>query len=106
MTKRFKVTARILPDGKPFTSSGQEAKTLSLLYEKGVLGVVAYDFHGGPPFRLPAYTWALMRNHGLVIETCRERHECGWHGRFVLHTAIEILAVDDPVNQQPERRAA
>ena len=106
MAKRFKVTARILPDGLPFTSSGQEGRTLLLLHEKGALGVVAYDFRGGPPFRLPAYTWSLMRNHGLAIETRREQHDCGWHGRFVLHTAIEIIAINDPAKAQQERQAA
>jgi hypothetical protein len=105
MSKRFKVTTRKMPDGSPFITSGQEAKTHLLLQEKGALGVVAYDFRGGPPFRLPAYTWSLMRNHGLTIETRREKHECGWHGRFVLHTPIEILVVDDPA-KQPERLAA
>lgn len=105
MSKRFKVTAR-KPEGKIFTASGQEGRTLLLLHQKGTMGVVAYDFRGGPPFRLPAYTWSLMRNHGLVIETRREQHDCGWHGRFVLHTPIEIIAVDDPAMPQPQRQAA
>jgi hypothetical protein len=98
------ITARVLPHGVPFTCKGQEAKTLLLLTEKSTAGVVAYDFTGGPPFRLPAYTWALMRNHGLNIETLREQHEGGWHGRFVLHTPVEIVAVNDPA--KPERMAA
>lgn len=105
MSKRFTVTARILPDGAPFKVSGQEARTLVLLSEKATKGVVAYDFRGGPPFRLPAYTWSLMRNHGLVIETRREQHECGWHGRFVLHTPIEIIAVADYETAQISRAA-
>lgn len=105
MTKRFKVIARLLPDGAPFTVTGQEGRTLLLLHQKGSSGVVAYDFHGGPPFRLPAYTWALMRKHGLIIETCRETHQCGWHGRFMLHTAIEIIAVADPASAQMARAA-
>ena len=71
----------------------KRGERFSCLHQKGALGVVAYDFRGGPPFRLPAYTWSLMRNHGLVIETRREQHECGWHGRFVLHTPIEIIAI-------------
>ena len=106
MSKRFKVIARKLPDGPSFTTSGQEGRTLLLLHEKGAVGVVAYDFRGGPPFRLPAYTWSLMRNHDLAIETRREQHECGWHGRFVLHTAIEIIAIADPAKPQAERQAA
>lgn len=95
MSKRLKLKARLLPDGQPFTVRGQEAKTLLLLRQKGQLGVVAYDFRGGPPFRLPAYTWSLMRRHGLIIETQRELHDGGWHGRFVLHSSIEIIIDGD-----------
>ena len=78
--------------------------TAATLVEKGQAGVVAYDFRGGPPFRLPAYTWSLGRNFGLVIETRREAHDGGWHGRFVLHTQIEVIAIHDPA--KPERVAA
>lgn len=94
--RAFKVTARIAPDGVPFVCRGQEARTLQLLVSKGRSGVVAYDFRGGPPFRLPAYTWSLTRKHGLVIETARVEHDGGWHGKFILHTPIEILKTEDP----------
>jgi hypothetical protein len=90
MGERITVNAK-LPGGNVFAVRGQEAKTLLLLHEKGKAGVVAYDFQGGPPFRLPAYTWSLMRKFGLVIETIREPHSGGWHGRFVLHTPVEIV---------------
>jgi hypothetical protein len=90
MTRRISLTARLLPSGAPFRVSGQEARTLSLLVEKGQRGVTAFDFPGGPPFRLPAYCWSLIRK-GLSIETRRENHSGGWHGRFVLHSAVEIL---------------
>ena len=96
MTKRFRVTARILPDGLPFTCAGQEAKTLSLLLQKGAAGVQAYDFRGGPPFRLPAYCHSLIKHKGLQIETQRVNHEGGWHGKFVLHTPIDIISTTDP----------
>ena len=89
---KLTVHARIAPDGRTFTCRGQEAKTLLLLVEKGKAGVTAYDSRGGPPFRLAAYTHNLIRNSGLSIETQRESHEGGWHGRFVLHTPVEILA--------------
>ena len=90
MAKRITLRAR-LPGGAIVTVRGQEARTLLLLVAKGSAGIVAFDFRGGPPFRLPAYTWALGRKFGLVIETRRELHEGGWHGRFVLHTPVEIL---------------
>ena len=92
MSKRSIVTALILPDGLPFTCRGQEAKTLLLLDQKGVGGVEAYDFRHGPPFRLPAYCHSLIKHKGLNIETQRVTHEGGWHGRFVLHTPIEIIS--------------
>ena len=90
MIKRTKIRARILPDGEVFTATGQEARTLLLLHTKGIDGVVAYDFAGGPPFRLAAYVWSLKRKHGLTIETKHDLHDGGWHGRFVLHTPLEI----------------
>lgn len=102
---RIKVRARVLPDGMPFTAAGQEALTLLLLEQNGPSGVVAYDFRGGPPFRLPAYTWSLMRKHGLQIETRREGHDNGWHGRFVLHTPVEILKVIDPSKPEAQKVA-
>ena len=43
-------------------------------------------------------SWALrlahyimeLRRHGLDIETIHEAHPGGWHGRYVLHTPVEI----------------
>jgi hypothetical protein len=101
MRAKLKVVARRC-DGSLFIVTGQEARTLALLVEKGVQGVVAYDFQGGPPFRLPAYTHNLIRHHRLIIETRREAHDGGWHGRFVLHTPVEISwRSDGPVANVP-----
>ena len=99
MAKHFTIIARRIPGGEPFTARGQEARTLALLIDKGNAGVVAYDFCGGPPFRLPAYTWSLIRKFDLAIETKREKHDGGWHGRFVLHTPVEV--VTDPAQHPP-----
>lgn len=101
MAARLKIRAQ-RDDGTAFEVTGQEAHTLALLVEKGAGGVTAYDFRGGPPFRLPAYTHNLIRRHHLAIETRREVHEGGWHGRFVLHTPVEIVWRSD----WPEKVAA
>tara|TARA_R110001606_G_scaffold267265_2_gene416139 strand:- start:264 stop:569 length:306 start_codon:yes stop_codon:yes gene_type:complete len=73
---------------------GREAETLLKLVQHGPTGLTAYDFAGGPPFRLPAYV-ANLRARPLEIETLREEHDCGWHGRYVLHTPVTILKVQE-----------
>ena len=75
-----------------------EATTLLVLVEKGQRGVVDYDFFGGPAFRLPAYTWNLHQ-HGIMIEIWHEKHDIGWHGRFLLHAPDEIVSVIDPARR-------
>ena len=101
MAKKLKLTAQ-RPDGSTFNVKGQEAHTLALLVGKGAVGVTAFDFRGGPAFRLAAYCFTLKRHHHLAIETVREPHEGGWHGRFVLHTPLQIVWRSD----WPERVAA
>lgn len=101
MAAKLKVRAQ-RADGTAFEVTGQEAHTLALLVEKGAAGVSAFDFRGGPPFRLPAYCFGLKRRHGLIIETRREPHEGGWHGNFVLHTPLAIVWRSD----WPEQVAA
>jgi hypothetical protein len=98
--RAFKVEARALPDGQLFTVRGQEAKTLALLVQKGASGVTAYDFRGGPPFRLPAYCHSLIKHKLLAIETVRVPHDGGWHGRFVLHTPVETMRIIDPAKPE------
>jgi len=75
-----------------FRAVGREAETLLKLVELGGRGVRAYDFPGGPPFRLGAYIHDLRRK-GLSIRTEREAHACGLHGVYVLETPVQILSV-------------
>ena len=72
---------------------GRDAETLLMLARRGAKGVTAYDFAGGPPFRLSAYI-KLLRDAGLEIETRREPHDCGSHGRYILHTPVTIDVVN------------
>lgn len=69
---------------------GREAETLLGLVEKGEQGLRAYDFAGGPPFRLAAYVHDL-RCMGLAIRTEREAHATGQHGVYVLETPVRII---------------
>lgn len=88
-----KVRAR-LADGSTFAVVGREAATLLLLVEKKTHGLRAYDFRGGPPFRLSAYIHDLRHNFGLAIETTREPHATGTHAVYTMATAVEIVAID------------
>ncbi|KAF0230605.1 MAG: hypothetical protein FD175_1365 [Beijerinckiaceae bacterium] len=76
---RYPQVLASLPDGTKFHVVGREAETLMRLVEKGQRGLRAYDFPGGPPFRLGAYVFDL-RCMGLAIRTEREAHSTGWHG--------------------------
>ena len=85
------VTAE-LPDGSRLQVVGREAETLIRLVEKGPRGLRAYDFPGGPPYRLSAYVFDL-RAMGLAIVTDLEPHATGRHGVYTLVTPVRILRV-------------
>jgi hypothetical protein len=96
MTKPKRNFPRVLAqtsDGIAIRAVGREGETLIKLTEKGTVGLRAYDFPGGPPFRLGAYVFDL-RGMGLNIRTEREDHATGWHAVYVLETAVTLVAVD------------
>lgn len=76
------------PDGA-FTVTGQEAKALASLVAAGSRGVTALEVATWA-FRLGAYVHTLRHRRGLTIETRREAHEGGWHGRYVLRSPVAI----------------
>ena len=76
------------PDGA-FTVTGQVAKSLVALVERGVGGVTALEVNSWA-YRLGAYVYTLRHDYGLIIETVRELHDGGWHGRYVLHSPVSI----------------
>jgi hypothetical protein len=92
----LKITARVMPDGIPFTATGQEARTLRLLIERDVRGLAAWDVPSGPPWRLAAYVADLRHKFGLSIITEWEAHAGGRHARYRLAVAVEIIAVTEP----------
>jgi hypothetical protein len=82
----------VLDDGAlSFTVSGQTAKAMRALVLAGKQGVTALEVATWA-YRFAAYCHCL-RKHGLDIETVREAHEGGWHGRHVLHTAVRLEPV-------------
>jgi hypothetical protein len=62
MTKQKRNFPRVFAetaDGVAIRANGREGATLLKLIERGALGLRAYDFAGGPPFRLAAYVHDL-----------------------------------------------
>jgi hypothetical protein len=95
MRSTLTIVARILPDGKPFTVTGRNAWTLGELVKAGQKGCTPID---NPALRWSAYVFNLRRNQRLVIETRHEAHRgpfAGWHGRYVLVSAVEIISRSD-----------
>ena len=76
------------PNGA-FTVSGQVAKALAALLSAGAAGVTALEVNSWA-YRLGAYVHTLRHDYGLAIETVREPHDGGWHGRYVLHSPVSI----------------
>ena len=73
----------------PFIATGQVAKALSALVAAGTRGVTALEVNSWA-YRLGAYVHSLRHDCGLAIETVREPHEGGWHGRYVLRSPVKL----------------
>ena len=87
MTARRAIAA-IGPHG-PLHVTGQVAKALEALVARGAAGVTSLEV-ASVAYRLAAYVHNLRHDYGLAIETVREPHDGGWHGRYVLHSAVTI----------------
>jgi hypothetical protein len=89
---RKRLVRCIRHDGGPsFVAMGQQARALVALAKAGATGVTAQELASWA-YRLAAYCWELRRK-GLDIETRRETHPGGWHGRHVLHTPVTVEAL-------------
>jgi hypothetical protein len=88
---RLIVTFRIAGREQPVTVKGQVAKTLVAMVKAGNTGITALDCDTWA-FRLAAYCHKLRHLIGLQIETRRERHPGGNHGRYVLLSPVVIVA--------------
>lgn len=93
---KLRITCRIYTeDGERTVElSGRNAQTLQALITSGVNGITALEMSCWA-YRLAAYIHILKHQYGLDITTLREPHEGGHHGRYILHSAVEILEVYD-----------
>lgn len=91
MSGKLHVIAKIEPDGGVHDVVGRDAWALMNLIDAGKRGCTPID-HPGP--RWSAYVWKL-RGMGFTIETIHEDHGgpfSGTHARYVLHSAVTIVA--------------
>ena len=78
------------PAGHIAISARQPKRALVALITAGSKGVTALELSSWA-YRLGAYVHTLRHDYGLAIETLREPHDGGWHGRYVLHTPCQII---------------
>lgn len=88
MPRKPVVGFRLFGASEPRTVKGQTARALMALKRAGARGITAQEMSSWA-LRLAHYIMELRR-HGLDIETIHEAHPGGWHGRYVLHTPVEI----------------
>lgn len=73
-----------------FIVVGQTAKALLTLIRAGGTGITALEV-GTWAFRLAAYVHVLRHQFGLNICMEHEAHVGGWHGRYMLRSAVTLL---------------
>jgi hypothetical protein len=73
-----------------FTVTGQTARALVALVKAGPAGVTALEVNSWA-YRMGAYVHRLRHDNGLAIVTEREKHDGGWHGRYVLCCPVTLL---------------
>lgn len=78
------------PTGRIAISARQPRRALAALINAGSQGITALEISSWA-YRLGAYVHILRHDYGLAIETLREPHDGGWHGRYVLHTPCQIV---------------
>ena len=78
------------PAGRIAISARQQRRALAALINAGSQGITALEISSWA-YRLGAYVHVLRHDYGLAIETLREPHDGGWHGRYVLHTPCRII---------------
>lgn len=92
--RKLKALSFETPTGRITIGSRQDRRTLLALVKADTKGVTALEMSSWA-YRLGAYVHRLRHDYGLAIETLREPHDGGWHGRYVLHTPCRIVGIGD-----------
>lgn len=73
-----------------FVVTGQTARALAAQAWAGKAGVTALEVNSWA-YCLGACVHRLRHENGLAIETVREPHNGGWHGRYVLRCPVVLV---------------
>ena len=98
--KKIRGRFKLNDNGKEthFGLSGQQAKSLNALIQAKEKGITALEVSCWA-YRLAAYIHILRTEYNLDISTRREAHEGGHHGRYFLHSKVEILGIINPFEE-------
>lgn len=94
-SKKFFACFRIIINdeaGSCYHVHGRLAQTLLCLDRAKNKGVTAAEMSSWA-LRLSAYVHKLRQKYGLEIRMEKEKHDGGWHGRYVLESQIELKVI-------------
>jgi hypothetical protein len=97
-SNKFTVRFRIIRNNKSLDCvvKGRPAETLFHLHKHGKRGITAAEM-GGWAYRLASYVHKLRwASYHLEISTKKELHKGGFHARYFLDDAVEIISVTYP----------
>lgn len=93
-TTSHKVCVQFIHDGNSHHIRGRIAQTLHALLKASTKGITAAEMSNWA-LRLSAYIHILRQDYGLSIETVREPHKGGSHGRYILHSNVTLVHVSE-----------
>lgn len=79
----------LFPD-RSIMVTGKEATTLHHLIKAGGKGITALEMSNTWALRLAAYVHRLRSLYSFNIDTVREEHEDGHHGRYILRDNLSV----------------
>ena len=86
---RVKAIVFDTPTHRIINVKGKPARVLDALV-KGRAGITALELSNTWALRLSEYISVLRHQYGLDIETVKELHHDGWHGRYILRIKVTI----------------
>ena len=96
ISQKASVHFRVIRNNKEFDEyeiSGRVAQTLYALVLSQSNGITSLEISSS--LRLSEYIRVLRRRYRLDIQTMYEPHEGGYHGRYILYSDIQIMAIHD-----------